>query len=967
MGVSMRKFILSALILLIAIMGLNAKAVDKSTAEKVALNWINQLDTHKSFSNRIVKTDVSRKDQLSLLYTIHFQNKGFVIVSADDNVEPILGYSLNSKADESQMSPATQAFLNHYASKIDVIVSKKLQNQRANRKWDQLLNTNYQRTDTRDVEPLLMTSWDQGELYNASCPPDPNGPDGHVWAGCVATAMGQIMKYWAYPAQGTGSHYYAHPVYGTLYADFGNTTYNWSEMPNELWEYNTQVSTLLYHLGVSVDMDYGPNGSGAFSEDARDAFVNYFSYSSAASYLYKTDYSDIEWSSLLRSQLDSYKPVYYAGRDASNESGHAFVCDGYSGTDYFHFNWGWSGIYNGYFYLNDLTPGYEGNEADFSYVQRAIVNIEPANPIVNDGILVWEGVSGGSSYSGQYIYNYLQSMQAPSVYTNSFPVSLIGFDAVVLSFGNYGSDISTSFTDEMATRVIDYLNAGGRVYLEGGDALGYDQSDNGTLLSMFGIAESTDGSSLILENLTGQPGSLADSMLFVSSSQAYNGWIDIFTPSSGIVVFKHANGQDVAIQNVMSNGAKTMCFSYALAELNDERNNTRIDLLNRIGLFFGQAAPEGDMYEPDNTYMQAHYIMPGQTQNHSIKPVADVDWVKFDVTEVPQTVIINTDGIGSGDTRLYLYASDGVTELAYNDDYYGLYSSINYTFTEPGTYYAMVDEYGNNNVIEYYTIHLEFQQPEPIIAPSNLVFDLNQINGHVNLEWMHGTSNWVYENFDDGVADNFLGLDDRFSISNGRLIMNGWSNDTWAGTFYNYDFSNFAMEFEITRHQSEGSLTNSMGAFFRANEFSEYTMSGYLFNIVAAGMYSVFVINDNSPVVLIDWTQSEYINTGLGSSNVVTLFAFGPNVDIYINSQYVNSFTDYTFSSGKAGLCTYDSVNGPNQVSWDYFAAEEMSDYRQVTKAKPLTPVFTSGNFKKSPLVPLSDRKNNLVQGMTQL
>jgi hypothetical protein len=87
------------------------------------------------------------------------------------------------------------------------------------------------------------------------------------------------MKYHSYPTTGSGSHSYSHPVYGTLSANFGATTYNWASMPNSLSDYDSDVANLLYHVGVSVDMDYAPDGSGAYPSSAAYALKTYFKYS----------------------------------------------------------------------------------------------------------------------------------------------------------------------------------------------------------------------------------------------------------------------------------------------------------------------------------------------------------------------------------------------------------------------------------------------------------------------------------------------------------------------------------------------------------------------------------------------------------------------------------------------------------------------------------------------------------------
>ena len=139
------------------------------------------------------------------------------------------------------------------------------------------------------------------------------------------------------------------------------------------------MARLLYHAGVSVDMNYGPTASGAHISDAAYALKTYFKYSDLLSFVWKSDYSTDDWTALLREEIDNNRPVLYRGYDVEAEGGHAFVCDGYSGADYFHFNWGWYGSYKDeYFYLNDLTP----SSHNYSYSQAAVIGIRPPVPPV---------------------------------------------------------------------------------------------------------------------------------------------------------------------------------------------------------------------------------------------------------------------------------------------------------------------------------------------------------------------------------------------------------------------------------------------------------------------------------------------------------------------------------------------------------------------------------------------------------
>jgi hypothetical protein len=158
-------------------------------------------------------------------------------------------------------------------------------------------------------------------------------------------------------------------------------------MPNRVNRPNNAVATLLLHLGISVDMNYGTKASGAqsfgYSNSAADALKNYFGYKSSLLGTYRSGYTDSVWTKMIIDEINAGRPVYYDGH--GSEGGHAFVCDGYKEDNFFHFNWGWGGMYNGYFYLNDLAPGpggTGGGNGDFNSAQGAILGIMPATPVV---------------------------------------------------------------------------------------------------------------------------------------------------------------------------------------------------------------------------------------------------------------------------------------------------------------------------------------------------------------------------------------------------------------------------------------------------------------------------------------------------------------------------------------------------------------------------------------------------------
>lgn len=370
--------LLLSLCLLLPLLG-NTRNVPENKARTLALNfYFERASIQAAVERSAIKISGSYlvKDQgIDLFYVFNINgDKGFVLVSATDQVIPVLGYSFEGNYKQDNQPEAVQSWINGYKQQIASAISLNLPADEAtSTQWKKYTQDGFTAEKSMlSVNPLLTTNWDQGCYYNSLCPAAAGGDCNHVWVGCVATAMAQVMKYHNYPDQGVGSHTYNHATYGPQSADFGSTTYNWSAMPNQVSSPNTATATLMYHCGVSVNMNYGVSGSGAYTQDVRTALVNYFSYASTTQYVQRLWYSSSGWENLLVSELDSHQPVVYSGQDPN--FGHCFVCDGYQGTNYFHFNWGWSGWNNGYFYVSNLNSG-NGN---FTTNQAAVVHIAPA-------------------------------------------------------------------------------------------------------------------------------------------------------------------------------------------------------------------------------------------------------------------------------------------------------------------------------------------------------------------------------------------------------------------------------------------------------------------------------------------------------------------------------------------------------------------------------------------------------------
>ena len=182
-------------------------------------------------------------------------------------------------------------------------------------KWEFLSKTNNPKPFFRGpqgVSPLIQTTWNQSPYYNDLCPYD-NNYNEYTVTGCVATAMAQVLKFWNYPATGSGFHSYNDPNYGTQSADFGSTTYDWTNMPMELTSSNTAVATLMYHCGVSVDMTYGvaeTGGSSAYVISSGSPVTNCadmpskpVGYPSTLQGLARANYDDRTWKNMLKTNI----------------------------------------------------------------------------------------------------------------------------------------------------------------------------------------------------------------------------------------------------------------------------------------------------------------------------------------------------------------------------------------------------------------------------------------------------------------------------------------------------------------------------------------------------------------------------------------------------------------------------------------------------------------------------------------
>lgn len=332
---------------------------------------------------------------------------GFMLVSASDCAYPLLGYSDKGTipADTAEMAPALRWWLDEYARQIE---------------WAEKRGVNMPQGAVRAasaerpaIAPMLKTSWDQEDPYNRQCPT--YGAD-RTYTGCVATAMAQVLNYWKYPEKGTGSiSYNAETIQKRLSLNFGLRKFDWENMlptyANVAYT-DAQADAVAYLMkacGYAVKMDYGTNSSGAMGMSIAKGLTKYLGYDGNIQYEVRHFYTATQWNDMIYENLRDVGPVLYGGGSMLG-GGHSFVCDGYDGQGLFHFNWGWTGMSDGYFALDALNPyalgAGGGTGGGYNFTQDAVLGIQPptGKPVAEKKLYLTQqgslaGVVNGSTVS----------------------------------------------------------------------------------------------------------------------------------------------------------------------------------------------------------------------------------------------------------------------------------------------------------------------------------------------------------------------------------------------------------------------------------------------------------------------------------------------------------------------------------------------------------------------------------------
>ena len=303
-------------------------------------------------------------------YVINLDSTAYVVVSGSKVTSPVLGFSFDGPFVTENIPDGAQYMFNEFASQIKVANVKIKPSAETENMREAYLEPSPTRAEAI-VGPLLGNiKWNQSPYYNAYCPS--NTP-----VGCVATATSQIMRYYKYPKRGTGSHSYR-SSYGTLSFNY-DYDINWDNMPGPvLRQRNDDIARFCYGVAVSIDMGFSPYGSGTWQQYVPRALKTYYKYPSAVQSAERSDYTYEQWVALVKRELDARRPVQYCG--GGSGGAHSFVCDGYTQNNYFHFNWGWGGMSDGYFLLYALNPGSlgtGGGAGGYNNNQSIVVNFAP--------------------------------------------------------------------------------------------------------------------------------------------------------------------------------------------------------------------------------------------------------------------------------------------------------------------------------------------------------------------------------------------------------------------------------------------------------------------------------------------------------------------------------------------------------------------------------------------------------------
>ena len=408
--------------------------MSESTCRKVAARFLAaetggyDLNSLRLANEKNVTKDGADNNEF---YVFDTPKNGFVIVAGDDSVTPIIAYSSNGRFIDGKSMTNFRWWMDIWARRISSNREKGVKATAAIRsEWDRYTKEGSARGSDGEGTVLETALWDQNYPYNSCCPKIDGG---QAVTGCVATAMGILMKYFEWPVAGKGSApAYTYKGYTIPAVKLGEE-YDWKNMPISLSIRSSKVqkeavATLLYHAGVIVESQYGTESTSAYSEEIRNALVTYMDYDKSATFKYANMYTDKEWINMIKDNIRETGPVLYGG--ASGEEGHQFLVTGYDSADRIYINWGWGGDNNGFYSYPGVGGFNEGNDALFNVKKNC----------------------GGKAQANIALY-HLESSRNPGIKLSCTEVEKgVPFSATVESFWNTGAE---DFNGEVGIAKVD--------------------------------------------------------------------------------------------------------------------------------------------------------------------------------------------------------------------------------------------------------------------------------------------------------------------------------------------------------------------------------------------------------------------------------------------------------------------------------------------------------------------------------
>ena len=389
-----KKSLLLLLTVVMSLMTASAATINEGQAKSIASKFLasrhGQATTPK-IAARGPQLQAPMAGNDAAYYVFNATSGGYVIIAGDDRAPAVLGYSDKGSFDTQAVPEGLQYLLEGYAAQIEAL--------------DQGAVMASREITGPAISPMVPAIWSQNNPYNILLPFRPDGK--HAVAGCVATAMAQLMYYWQWPVRPTRTiPAYTSSTLGIYMPALSPVDFDWDAMQDTYLTDDTTstealaAATLTLYCAQSVEMDFKTSSSSATTSRIPMMLATYFDFKPSGHSISRENYTSQEWAEVLYSELAAGRPVIFSGRKKSG--GHAFICDGYDGDGMFHFNWGWNGQSNGYFLLNVLNPDAQGTGSatgTYGYIlnQAALIGLEPGSDGIDEFALTATDVALNSS------------------------------------------------------------------------------------------------------------------------------------------------------------------------------------------------------------------------------------------------------------------------------------------------------------------------------------------------------------------------------------------------------------------------------------------------------------------------------------------------------------------------------------------------------------------------------------------